>query len=271
MTTSYTHTLVRTIRREEVDTFLRLLCDVFDLDFHHAKVVFTKEPFFDLERKWAIFFEGKMIGCLTTVPVQFGDGRAIGIAGVAVREEYRGQGFGSELMRAVLRESDARGEGRALLFAQEPRFYEKHGFRVLDDVISGEIIGMGNVEGNRVLPIQTVRKIYDAWASESPIRLRRDSRRWDFWSWSGKVPYEMGEDGYVCMEGMRIRELLPKFQPFGSKKRISLWNDEKRREWYGLKTMVEKLEIPIGNYSVDLKLMGLGFNEVPEMFLSDQF
>jgi len=270
MTTSHTHTLVRTIHQDEVDTFLRLLCDVFDLDFHHARVVFTKEPFFDLERKWAIFVGGRMVGCLTTVPAQFGLGRAIGIAGVAVREEYRNRGIGSELMREVIRESEARGEGLALLFAKDPRFYEKHGFRVLDDVISGRIIGMENGEGHRVLPTQTVQKIYDAWASGSPNRLRRDSRRWEFWSWSGRVPCEMGE-GYVCLEGTRVRELLPKFQPFGSKRRSSLWYEEQNKEWYGLKTMAEKLEIPIAEYTVELKFMGRGFDEVPEMFLSDQF
>lgn len=270
MAASYAHALVRTIRRDESDMFLHLLCDVFDLDFHRAKVAFMKEPFFDLERKWAIFIEGKMVGCLTTVPAHFGDGRAIGIAGVAVREEYRNQGIGSELLREVMRESEARGEGRALLFAKEPRFYEKHGFRVLDDVISGQIIDMENGVAHRILPTQTVQKIYDTWASESSLRLRRDHRRWEFWTWSGKVPYEMGE-GYLCLEGNRVRELLPKFRPFRAKKSMHLWGDGKKMEWYGLKTMAEKLEIPLENSSVELKLMGFGFSEVPEMFLSDQF
>ena len=67
---------------------------------------------FEVERKWAYFRAGRMESILTTVPLLFGWGRAIGIAGVATRHASRGQGFASELVRETLKCADTAGEER---------------------------------------------------------------------------------------------------------------------------------------------------------------
>ena len=93
---------IRPIHRQEADTFLELLCKVFALDLARAKHVFFKEPMFDLERKWALFEDGKMLSILTTTPLQFGFGKAFGIAGVATEESARGRGLGGQILGRVL-------------------------------------------------------------------------------------------------------------------------------------------------------------------------
>ncbi|MER3466893.1 MAG: hypothetical protein C4340_07395, partial [Armatimonadota bacterium] len=67
--------VVRTIREHETPAFLALLCDVFDLNPARAENVFRSEPFFDLDRKWALFEGERMVSCLTTVPLLFANFR----------------------------------------------------------------------------------------------------------------------------------------------------------------------------------------------------
>ncbi|MCH8273899.1 MAG: GNAT family N-acetyltransferase [Armatimonadetes bacterium] len=252
---------IRTIDRGEAKTFLRLLCDVFDLDFRRARDIFFKEPFFELKRKWALYEDGRMVGCLTTVPLEFGDGQAAGIAGVAIHSGLRGRGLGGELLKEVLKEAAAAGEPRALLFAHETRLYEKQGFRQLDRVVSQPLPGGEGSVRREVLSEAEVRTTYDAWAAEDAGRLRRDERRWGFWSWNMKSPYRL-PGGYVCAELGRVRELLPAYQSLPFTDPV---------EWYGLETMGRSLGVPLGNPRSEMLLMGIGFDRAPQMFLSDQF
>src|SRR5438477_1449685 len=127
---------IRPIQSGEAEEFLRLLCSVFGLDYRRAFDVFFQEPLFDINRKWASFESGKIVCTLTTVPLIFGDGPAIGIAGVATEPENRGRNLATELLKESLRHSDSIGEGRALLFASCERLYERCGFKPLDQVIS---------------------------------------------------------------------------------------------------------------------------------------
>jgi GNAT superfamily N-acetyltransferase len=254
-------TEIRTIKMTECDEFLRLLCRVFSLDYRRARSAFTKEPMFDLDRKWAVFQDGKIVSVLTTVPVLFGDGRGIGIAGVATAQECRGRNLATDLLQEVLQQSEQRGEGRALLFAMKESLYERSGFRVLDDVVS-QPLPPGHVNGEpELIDRDSVRKLYEAWSEADPLRLRRDDLRWDHWSWNLKSPYRAG-NGYVCHESGRLREALPKFQWAPTAETI---------EWFGLRKLGEDLGIVFDDAKMEMRLMGRGFDNAPQMFMTDQF
>jgi predicted acetyltransferase len=199
---------IRPIQSHEADAFLQLLCSSFGLDFVRARRIFYEEPLFDLNRKWAVFDGHELCACLTTVPLEFGDGKAMGIAGVATKEDRRGMGLGTELLRDVLQSGASNGENRALLFASNTRLYEKLGFEVLDHVVSYSLTPAPQKEHEYPLTFGGVRKLYDAWASEDLKRLRRDDRRWAYWRFSLKNAFSAGS-GYVCLEGARVREALP--------------------------------------------------------------
>lgn len=251
----------RTIRPDEADEFLRLMCSVFSLDFERARGVFRSEPFFDVKSKWAAVQNGEILACLTTVPLHFGIGGAIGIAGVGTREDFRGQGLASDLLQTAVAACQEQSEGRALLFARDERIYARLGFEVLDDVV---VAPMGDPEIEVVCPpasFNFVRAVYDRWAAEHPLRLRRDERRWNYWTWSSKQPIKVG-DGYYAMESPRIRELLPSY--VGSATRDP-------QEFFGLRSMVQALGLVPPRATGDLVLMGKGFSEVPRMFMTDQF
>ncbi|HZH98121.1 MAG TPA: GNAT family N-acetyltransferase, partial [Fimbriimonadaceae bacterium] len=130
---------IRPIEQSEGEDFLRVLCEVFDLDFKRAASIFFHEPMFDIDRKWALFEDGGIASILTTVPLEFGWGRAVWIAGVATIAQRQRQGLASELISEVLRHGAASGEAPALLFAKRPGLYESLGFECLDEVIRAQI------------------------------------------------------------------------------------------------------------------------------------
>lgn len=256
-------TEIRPIRHQEAEHFLQLLCDAFDLDFNRARGVFFREPMFEIERKWALFKGGRMQSILTTVPLSFGWGNAIGIAGVATRFQSRGQGFAAALLREVLAAARAAEEGPALLFAKQKALYESVGFRHLDDVVRSPIRGDSGSEVQGVLSFEEVGQIYDAWAARNPHRLRRDARRWDYWKWNLRVccPFSTG---YLCVEGSIVRECI-------LDELIDQWPVHSTTEWIGLWTMAQNLGVPIHDSQHELHLMGHGFDVVPQMFMTDQF
>lgn len=240
-----------------------MLCDAFDLDFTRAKGVFFREPMFDVDRKWAYLKNGRIESILTTVPLLFGWGRAIGIAGVATRRSSRGLGYASELLREMLRCSSKADEGRALLFAKQTEVYERVGFRKLDDVIRASVDSGANTDLPGVLSFEQVENIYNDWAGRNPNRLRRDARRWDYWKWNLRVccPFSTG---YLCIEGNLIRECIVE-------ELIPGWPVHPGTEWIGLRTMAQSLGVPATGEEFELHLMGYDFDEVPQMFMTDQF
>jgi GNAT superfamily N-acetyltransferase len=249
---------IRTIHENEAEEFLKLLCEVFDLDFHRARGIFFREPFYELRRKWAAFHEGRMIACLTTIPLVFGDGTAAGIAGVGVHPHYRGRGIASEMLQFVAQHGD---EKRLLLFAKDPRLYHKVGFQILDHVISSPLPFNPNAQTSQRADFNHVHATYQAWAEAQPNRLRRTPKRWELWTWQMKSCFHLGT-GYFCTDGDRVRELLPEFHPLPFPEPIS---------WYGLESMAHLLKIPLTQPRREVLLMGLGFAEPPQMFMSDQF
>ncbi|MEW5883980.1 MAG: GNAT family N-acetyltransferase [Armatimonadota bacterium] len=253
--------VVRTIREDETSDFLSLLCEVFNLDPARAESVFRNEPFFDLDRKWALFEGERMVSCLTTVPLLFADFRAIGIAGVATREIDRGKGFATLLLQQVLKESEGRDEGAALLFARDEALYRRAGFETLDVVLN---VTLDAPEGRRdweTLPTEETQARYAEWARADKKRLLRDEQRWRFWSWAMKTVMTGGA-GYVVCEPLRVRELLPALEALPP---------AQPREWLGLRSMTEQLGIPTQGSKQEMLLMGRAFPFVPQMFMTDQF
>lgn len=255
-------TQIRPIVRSEGDTFLRLMCDVFDLDFSRARDVFFTEPLFDLDRKWALFESDRMVSILTTTPLIFGWGRAMGIAGVATDPEFQRQGYASRLIQRVLIEGGRRNEPAALLFARDPSVYLQNGFTPLDRVIRAPVISDFAGE-DRMLEWDETTMLYDAWAAEEPARLRRDEKRWAYWRWNYRVTTAF-ENGYVCHEGHVLRETLYTARP------TSLPVTE-GTEWFGTTLMADQLHLPLGPATVDLHFMGINVPMVPQMFMTDQF
>ena len=253
----------RPIRAAEAETFLRLLCNVFELDFNRAHRIFFTEPLFDLSRKWALFDGGEMVSILTTVPLEFGWGKAIGIAGVATSFEMQNRGYARELLSAVLSAAQENAENGALLFAKDPTLYSKLGFEIVDDVVHGPIQTDPEREPFDLLDFQEVQTLYDRWSLQDPNRLRRDDRRWGYWRWNLRVCTAF-EDGYLCTEAGVIRECVKSHTarewplPLGS-------------EWRGLSTMAKQVGIPLVSGERDLHLMGRNIPGVPQMFMTDQF
>lgn len=260
---------IRPIRGEEAETFLGLLCTVFELDFERARTIFFSEPFFDLNRKWALFENGRMVSILTTTPLSFGWGRAIGISGVATLEDARGRGHAGRLLSAVLDRAETAGEGVALLFATDLRLYERLGFEPIDEVVRGTLppdpAAVPELS-EPPLAFDETRRAYDDWSRASPDRLRRDARRWRYWQWGLRVcePLPHGADGYVCYEGDTVREIVAEgpCPPIRFPRPLT---------WIGLRSVSESLALPLTEVRSDQVLMARGLAGAATMFLTDQF
>lgn len=256
-------TVIRPIESNEAAAFLHLLCEVFNLDVGRAESIFYSEPFFDLNRKWALFENGQMRSILTTVPLEFGDGPAFGIAGVATLAAHQKRGLAGRLLQAVLNHAQDSGEPRALLFAHEIGVYERCGFRVLDHVIRAPIEPSATHDEFDLMPFTDVETLYTAWSQRDPMRLRRKGKRWDFWKWNLRICSHV-PGGYVCQEGDMVRECVFEAP-------LQTWPMTTPVEWYGLRSLANELQLPLGPAKEELIYMGVGFDSVPKMFMTDQF
>jgi len=256
-------TEIRPIRFEESDKFLKILCDVFELDFFRAKGLFQEEPFFDLNRKWALFEAGEMVSILTTTPLLFGWGRSVGIAGVATVQNRQREGHALKLIRRVLTESEKAGEGPTLLLAADTRLYEAAGFEGIDRIVRGPVMSLPLEIDLEAITVGDLQLKYDSWSQSHVDRLQRDAKRWSYWKWQYRESFAH-KDGYLCLENGQMREIL-------------LSSPEKKlpvpagTEWIGLSSMTDQLEIPLGAISVPMYLMGYNFPGIPQMFMTDQF
>lgn len=253
---------IRTILPTETSAFLGLLCDVFELDVARAEGIFHSEPLFDLQRKWALFEDGRMVTILTTVPLQFGWGNAYGIAGVATLASERGKGHARRLLDAVHADAATRNEGAALLFAREMALYERAGYRVLDEVVRTPLESGDGRAPTEILPSEAVIERYTEWSDSDPHRLRRDAKRWDYWRWTLRMCVAC-PGGYACLEGALVREAVTTANP-------DSWCAGLHGEWMGLRSMADRLGVPQGG-AHELWLMGRDFPAIPQMFMTDQF
>ncbi len=248
----------RPIVRAEAPAYLRLLCRVFELDYIRAEQIFFHEPFFDLNRKWALFDDGIIRCVLTTVPLHFGIGDAIGIAGVATAHDHRRRGLGQRLVEAALV-----GEERVLLFAKAEGLYRRSGLSVIDHVIRARFEDVPIDADAEVLTFEEIQQVYNAWEVGSPFRLQRDATRWEFWKWNLRMCSQV-PGGYFCQEGDTVRECVYDAPP-------ARWPVFENAEWLGLRSMATRLELPLRGEQEELILMGKGFPEPPQMFMTDQF
>lgn len=254
---------IRHIRRDEADDFLRILCDIFSLDPSRAAGIFYSEPYFDVQRKHALFVEGKMVSILTTTPMQFGWGRAIGIAGVGTRPEWRGQGLAEQLLRQVLVQADAEGEGAAMLFAHQETVYERVGFQAVDSVVRANLDLKGSPDPPEPLSFGQVEQAYSNWAGKDRARLVRDQRRWTYWRIIYRECLPIGT-GYAAMEGNLCREYVPGIS-------LTTWPCAGKTEWYGMASLTKTLELPVSGAKDELIVMTRNFPLHPQMFMTDQF
>lgn len=253
----------RPVRADETDQFLTLLCHVFSLDKERARTVFYSEPFYDLERKWALFVEGEMASILTTTPLRFGWGNAIGIAGVATHPERQTSGHAQRLIEHVLDVAVSRNEAPAVLFAHRSTLYERCGFVELDRVVRGDIRSTGDVVTQPSLDLRDVQTIYNRWSAESDNRLVRDARRWSYWQWVYRTCEPSGR-GYVCHEPKLCREaVFPEHE--------TAWPVQPGTEWIGLRSVTRAVGVPLATERDELILMGRGLTRIPELFMTDQF
>ncbi len=257
-------TEIRPIREAEAATFLSLLCRVFHLDVGRASAIFYSEPFYDLNRKWAFIQNGSMKSILTTTPLDFGWGRAIGIAGVGTDDSARGKGYAETLLREVLSQSEQSGEGPAILFAHKTVLYERVGFEVLDHVVKGAIRVSDPRPWGQGLPLAEVQSRYAEWASQDEARLRRDERRWRYWQFVYRECLDMGRRGYIGCEASLCREAIVE-------EATHAWPVHHGTEWYGLRSMAKVVGVPLLEEKEELILMGRHFPSLPQMFMSDQF
>ncbi|RYG40986.1 GNAT family N-acetyltransferase [bacterium] len=256
-------TEIRNLRDdEEAEAFLQLLCRVFGLDPDRARDVFFNEPLFDLDRKWALFEAGEMVSVLTTTPLEFGWGRAVGVAGVCTDPDRQREGFAGRLLERVIRESERRGEGAMLLFAQRLDLYESVGFEPIDRVIRAPL-NLVLEDRFQAMDWTEARAVYDAWSQAAPDRLRRDNRRWKYWEWHYRTARRVGA-GYVCEENGTLRE--------------GLWHRTEvglplptGTEWFGLTATADLLGLTFDRAVEESILMGRNFPGVPVMFMTDQF
>ncbi len=253
---------IRPIVQEEAPEFLHLLCSAFDLDEARASTVFYREPYFDLDRKWALFLDGQIASILTTTPLLFGWGKAVGIAGVATKPKFRRNGYAEELISETLRHGLLKQENAALLFATKKHLYERCGFKVIDEVVRGFLRESVPEQIPEPLSVPKVQAIYNAWASQDPHRLIRDDQRWTAWNWMHRVCEPFG-DGYLCLEANLLREAIVTEN--------SPWPVNLGTEWIGLRNMTRDLRVPIGATRQETWLLGKGFDQPPQMFLTDQF
>ncbi len=255
----------RPITRTEADQFLEILCTVFELSVQRASPVFFNEPSFDVNRKWACFENGTMKSILTSTPLIFGSSdqkRAMGIAGVATLPEAQGKGFAGMLVKSILEYGRNNNEPRALLFAKNPSLYTQLGFEVLDEIVEGPIECDGEDELQDDLDFDSVHKIYDEFSAQDDSWLHRDDLRWAVWKWSVRC-CQPTPSGYICHEGMTIREAI--FPNPGG------WPISRGTNWMGLKSVTEAIQVPTTPKPTGSSLMGIGFDFAPQMFLTDQF
>ena len=256
-------TEIRPLREGEESQFVGLLADVFALDADLALPLFTSDPMYQRERNWGLWVGGRMVSCLTTRPLEFGWGRAVGIAGVSTLEAARGEGYAARLIERVLKESERAGEGPALLFCIDDRLYGRLGFEPLDCVVHAQVRSSGKPTPMEEPTLAEIRARYDAWALRSPERLRRDDRRWGYWAWKYRQLLAL-EGGYASLENDAVREVLAPGIEMGMPV-------PEGTEALALTYVIDKLDLPFTPTSVAMVLMGRGVPGLVQMFLTDQF
>ncbi len=123
---------ISSVRKDELEDMLRVLCTAFQMPFESALPIFLADTNSLLDNKRVLRQDGKIVSCLTIIPAECNvrgvSLRTAGIAGVATRPDKRAQGYASQLLRNTLAYCRDQGYERAGLFPSKADFYRKNGF-----------------------------------------------------------------------------------------------------------------------------------------------
>lgn len=248
---------IRTLHGSESRAFLDLMCEAFRLERVADLTTHVADPHWVRSTRWGLFEGDDLVSIMSAAPLQFGWGRAIGIASVATRVDCRSRGLAQQLLEEVLFQAARSGIQGALLFAHQEELYRRSGFELLDTVVSG-VLASTSGEGTAIAR-GDVRTIYDRWSFAHPARLRRTANDWVRWRsrWRDCV---QSERGYIAIDNGQVREAVDAVEPLPVSKGV---------KWYGLDSMSKLFNIV--DKSDELLLMGRSFPHTPQMFMTDQF
>lgn len=211
---------VRAATREELDDFVAVLCEAFDLAFEPAREIVLRDPYFDLNRKRVLVGpDNRILSCLTVVDQRMWIGESVvpvaGIAGVATRASHRGQGLASRLLRETMEWLRGEGYGLAALLAADPRCYAKLGW-----AYAGRHVRLStparavpaSAERMLVRPatradIPAITHLYDEASRGVSGCCLRDRKRWDaLWQQTrDRRVYDSGTiEGYAISERREV-------------------------------------------------------------------
>ena len=181
-----------TLRQDEADSFLAVMCASFGIEFAAAKPIFDSDPYFELKNKYVVRVGDRIVSCLTIVDRMCWVGNclvhAAGIAGVATIPEYRQRGLAGQLITETVQSLSARGFHVALLFAADQEYYRKYGWGVAglqftargfreDSSANSDGVTFRSLQNG---DIESLASIYNRASAQRTMYCTRDADRWAY-------------------------------------------------------------------------------------------
>jgi predicted acetyltransferase len=187
---------IRRINEDELHDFIDSMSTGFLARPPVDKVVDEVKGMWDLERAWAAFEGGRIVGTYRTWPTELtvpGCARVPGssVTNVTVLPTHRRRGVLRGMVAAEHAASRERGEAVALLYAAEYPIYGRFGYGpgcfestwTLDaraTAFHGEPAGTVELVTPSPETRDVIKAVYDAWRVEHPGEIRRRDVSWDF-------------------------------------------------------------------------------------------
>ena len=168
-----------------------------------------------LGERWAYVVDGEFVAICTLMTPEVrlaGEWRPVGgIRGFVTPPEYRGRGYGPQLLEAAIAEFDDRGLTYSLLWPESIAYYRRHGWGLVNTetayTFPPEAMAdpgrSGTIERVGVDDLDRLEAVYTAYASEYELAFRRTARWWrervlaDAWTYC-YMPADGNEaEGYV--------------------------------------------------------------------------
>lgn len=224
---------IERVQPDEEETFLRVLCEGFDLDITTARPMFFHDPYFAFNQRWGLWVKVRrrtvLASIATAIPLQFWlRGRPVsgyGVAGVTTLREFRRRGFAHQLLRAMIASAHQEAIPGLALQAFDHSFYRKLGWQTVGTLtrlrIPPNYLPPFPTQGVRRMvetDAEAVFRLYESTRSDESGRLVRDDLRWHYLFWNirnkwvydaqgqveGYLMYDFLDGGWV----MRVRELV---------------------------------------------------------------
>jgi predicted acetyltransferase len=187
---------IRRIGEDDLPAFIDSMSTGFLARPDVDKVVADVRPLWDLQRAWAAFESGRIVGTFRTWATELtvpGGGRLPGasVTNVTVLPTHRRRGVLRGMVAAEHAASRERGEAVALLYASEYPIYGRFGYGpgcfestwTLDTratAFHGEPAGTVELATPSPETRDLIKDVYDAWRVEHPGEIRRRDSSWDF-------------------------------------------------------------------------------------------